>query len=71
MSPPEQRHNNINNTNHGTTDLQATKRWCIYENKKYNNQINNGTRKKRKKTLSAENRQGNDSIVKKLKIHHW
>ena len=67
MSPPEQRHNNINNTNHGTTDLQATKRRCIYENKKYNNQINNGTRKKIKETLSIKNRQGNDSIIKQVK----
>ena len=29
MSPPEQQHNNINNTNHGTTDSQATKRRCV------------------------------------------
>ena len=67
MSTPEQQHNNINNTNHGTTDLQATKRWCIYENKKYNNQINNGTRKKIKETLSIKNRQGNVSIIKQVK----
>ena len=66
MSPPEQRHINIKNTNHGATDLQATKRRCIYENKKYNNQINNGTRKKIKGTQSTENRQGNDSIIKKV-----
>ena len=46
MSPPEQRHNIINNINHGTTDLQAAKRRCIYENNKYNNQIHNGTRRK-------------------------
>ena len=49
MSPLEQRHININNTDHGATNSQATKRRCIYENKKYNNQINNGTRKKNKR----------------------
>ena len=37
MSPPERRHNIINNTDHGTTDLQVTKRRCVYENKKYDN----------------------------------
>ena len=66
MSPLEWRHNIINNTNHGATDLQVTKRQCVYENKKYDNQINNGTRKKIKETLSAKNRQGNDSIIKQV-----
>ena len=67
MSRPEQRHNIINNTDHGTTDWHVTKRRCVYENKKYDNQINNGTRKKTRETLSIKNRQGNDSIIKQVK----
>ena len=67
MSPPEQQHNIINNTDHGTADSQATKRWCVNENKKYDNQIDNGTRKEIKETLSNKNGQVNDSIIKQVK----